>query len=237
MVWVILGGKPGLLLNSLTYISRPPLNGAAFLFNFMSEIIGMKKIVSILFTGSLVLILACNSVEKQEEKKVDSMKVEKISVQDPAITASLLGQFNGLEKVFDNQNWMIINNKDTSFLYISRLNKFLAYSHSFKMSKGDSADLKIDTIHVSADNKIQWNWKGKHYILSSATENTNHWEGDSSKIEFAKMDASNLVLTLNEKEKIKIVKTVTLSTFLVRSFYDYHHGTKLAYEQKEFVKK
>jgi hypothetical protein len=168
---------------------------------------------------------------------VDSTKAVNTSVQDPAVTASLLGQFNGLEKVFDNQNWMIIKDKDTSFLYISRLNKFLAYAHSFKIQKGDSAELKIDTIQVSPENMIVWNWKGKHYKLTSSTENTNHWEGDSSKVEFAKMDASNLILTMNDKEKLKMSKTLTLSTFLVRSFYDYQHGTKLAFEQKEFVKK
>jgi hypothetical protein len=90
----------------------------------------------------------------------------------------------------------------------------------------------MDTIQVSANNKIVWNWNNKHLTLSAATENTNHWEGDSSKIEFAKMDASNLVLTINNKEKLKVTKTLPLSTFLVRSFYDYQHGTKLAFEKK-----
>jgi hypothetical protein len=196
----------------------------------------MKRILIVVFASVMIVFVACNDEVKQEEKKTDSTKVEASSVQDPAITASLLGQFNGLEKVFDNQNWMLIKGKDTSFLYVSRLNKFLAYSHSYKMRKGDSTDLRIDTIHVSPENKIVWNWNNKHYILTSSTENTNHWDGDSSKVEFAKMDASNLVLTLNEKEKIKMSKTLTLATFLVRSFYDYQHGTKLAYEQKEFVK-
>jgi hypothetical protein len=221
----------------MIFYSAAPTQGAALLFNFGSEMNVMKKIMITVFTGSLALLFACNGVENQEEKKVDSTKVETPSVQDPAVTASLLGQFNGLEKVFDNQNWMIIQDKDTSFLYISRLNKFLAYAHNYKMQKGDSTGLRIDTIQVNPDNKIRWNWNGKHYILTSSTENTNHWEGDSSKVEFAKMDASNLVLTLNAKDKIKITKTLTLSTFLVRSFYDYQHGTKLAFEQKEFVKK
>ena len=181
--------------------------------------------------------LACNEGEKQEENKVDSTKIETAKVQDPAVTASLLAQFDGLEKVFNNQNWMIINKKDTSYLYISRLNKFLAYSYSYKIEKGDSADVHKDTIQVGTNNKIVWNWHNSHLILDAATENTNHWMGDSTKVEFAKMDASNLVMTINGKEKIKISKTLTLSTFLVRSFYDYQHGTKLAFEQKEYIKK
>jgi hypothetical protein len=197
----------------------------------------MKRILILVFIGVMIFFLACNDNTTQEEKKMDSTKAVNAIVQDPAITASLLGQFNGLEKVFDNQNWMIIKEKDTSFLYISRLNKFLAYAHSFKIQKGDSTELQIDTIHVSSENMIVWNWKGKHYKLTASTENTNHWEGDSSKVEFAKMDASNLILTLNDKDKLKMSKTLTLSTFLVRSFYDYQHGTKLAFEQKEFVKK
>lgn len=184
-----------------------------------------------------MILLACNEAPKQEEQKIESNKPEISKVQDPAITASLLSQFDGLEKVFNNQNWMIIKGKDTSFLYISRINKFLAYSYSFKMQKGDSTNLRIDTIHVSPENKVLWNWNNQQLVLSSATENINHWQGNSLQLDFAKMDAANLVMTLNEKEKIKISKTITLSTFLVRSFYDYQHGTKLAFEQREYTKK
>jgi hypothetical protein len=197
----------------------------------------MKRFLIVVITSAVFVFVACNDEVKQEAEKTDSTKVEASSVQDPAITASLLSQFNGLEKVFDNQNWMIVKDKDTSFLYISRLNKFLAYAYNYKIQKGDSTELRIDTIHVSPDNKIVWNWNRQHYILTSSTENTNHWEGDNTKVEFAKMDVSNLVLTLNEKEKIKMSKTITLATFLVRSFYDFQHGTKLAFEPKEFVKK
>lgn len=185
----------------------------------------------------LVLVAAiqvsCGTNPAVEERKVDSSKPELIAAPDAATTATLTAQFNGLEKVFNNQNWMIIQNKDTSFLYLSRLNKFFAISHSYKMIKGDSAELRMDTVQLSKDNKIVWNWKGQKLSLNAATDNTNSWVGDTTKIDFVKMDDANLIQTINGKDKIKMTKTLTLSTFLVRSFYDYQHGTKLAFEPEK----
>lgn len=187
--------------------------------------------------GLFILVSAmqvsCGTNPTVDESKVDSSKSVVSAAPDAAATATLTAQFNGLEKVFNNQNWMIIQNKDTSFLYLSRLNKFFALSYSYKMIKGDSTNVRIDTIKLSPENKIVWNWKGQNLSLNAATDNTNSWVGDTTKLDFVKMDDANLVQTINGKEKIKLSKTLTLSSFLVRSLYDYQHGTKLAFEPEK----
>jgi hypothetical protein len=185
------------------------------------------------------VFIACNSNPKTEATKiakVDTAKPES-KPQDPAVTATLLAQFNSLEKVFDNQNWMRIKDKDTTFLYFSRLNNFFALTHSYRMRKGDSADLRIDTIRVNENNQIIWNWNDKGLILGSATEFTNSWSNGDQKVAFNKMDGSNLLLNINGDDKNQLSKTITLSSFLVRSFYDYQHGTKLAFDKTDFTKK
>jgi len=111
----------------------------------------------------ILLQVSCGTSPTEEESKVDSSNSKVRATPDAAAIATLTAAFNGLEKVFDNQNWMIIQNKDTSYLYMSRLNKFFALSHSYKMIKGDSAELRIDTVQLSPDNKIVWNWKGQNY--------------------------------------------------------------------------
>lgn len=185
------------------------------------------------------VFIACNNNPKTEEtntKAVDTVK-QRVTPQDPAVTATLLAQFNALEKVFGNQNWMKIKEKDTTYLYFSRLNNFFALTHSYRMKKGDSADLRIDTIRVNSNNQIVWNWNDKGLTLGSATEFTNTWSNDAQKVDFNKMDQSNLLLNINGTEKYQLTKTITLSSFLVRSFYDYQHGTKLAFDKTEFTKK
>lgn len=203
----------------------------------------MKKRIIELFVYALTVsmfIVACNNNPKDSTeagKSGDTVSKPIAKPQDPAVTATLLAQFNSLEKVFDNQNWMRIKDKDTTFLYFSRLNNFFALTHSYRMKKGDSADLRIDTIHVNANNQIVWNWNDKGLVLGSATEFTNSWSNADQKVEFNKMDASNLLLNINGTDKYQLSKTITLSSFLVRSFYDYQHGTKLAFDKTEFTKK
>jgi len=97
--------------------------------------------------------------------------------------------------------------------------------------------LRIDTIHVDANNQIVWNWNDRGLTLVSATEFTNSWSNGNQKVEFNKMDDANLVLNINATEKFQLTKTITLSSFLVRSYYDFQHGTKLAFDKTEFTKK
>jgi hypothetical protein len=189
----------------------------------------------------VLLVIICGSCNNQSTPTQTADTLAPAPIKDPATiaaeNASLLKQYNSLEKVFDNQNWMVIRGKDTSYLYLSRLNNFLILAHNFNMKKGDSANLMIDSIKVAGSNKISWKWNSKNYILESATEFTNTWLADSSKIIFRKNDIGTLGFEITGQEKLMLKKTLPLSTFLVRSFYDYQHGTKLAFDQTDFTKK
>ncbi|MCX6337274.1 MAG: hypothetical protein NT153_08345 [Bacteroidetes bacterium] len=191
----------------------------------------------------VLLVIICGSCNNQSAPKqtTDSVVLPAVPVKDPATiaaeNASLLKQYNSLEKVFDNQNWVVIRGKDTSYLYLSRLNNFLILAHNFTIKKGDSANLLIDSIIVSDNNKITWKHSNKNYVLESATDYTNNWVADSSKIIFRKNDIGTLGFEITGQEKFMLKKTLPLSTFLVRSFYDYQHGTKLAFDQTDFTKK
>jgi len=71
------------------------------------------------FVISLLVIIggACNnqSAPKQTADTVAPAPVKDLATI-AAENASLLKQYNSLEKVFDNQNWMVIRWKDTSYL-------------------------------------------------------------------------------------------------------------------------
>ena len=198
----------------------------------------MKRIFY--FVLVVIIVTACNNQTTPKQTGVSS-ELPQAPVKDLATiaaeNASLLTQFNALEKVFDNQNWMEIRDKDTTYLYLSRLNNFLIMAHNYKMIKGDSASLVIDSIVVADNKKITWKRSNKNYILESATEYTNTWMFDSSKIIFRKNDVGTLGYEVSGKGKVMLKKTLPLSTFLVRSFYDYQHGTKLAFDQTDFTKK
>lgn len=198
----------------------------------------MKRIFY--FVLVVIIVTACNNQTTPKQTGVNNV-LPQAPVKDLATiaaeNASLLTQFNALEKVFDNQNWMEIRDKDTTYLYLSRLNNFLIMAHNYKMIKGDSASLVIDSIVVADNKKITWKRSNKNYMLESATEYTNTWMFDSSKIIFRKNDVGTLGYEVSGKGKVMLKKTLPLSTFLVRSFYDYQHGTKLAFDQTDFTKK
>jgi hypothetical protein len=198
----------------------------------------MKRIFYFVIVLLVVNGTACNN-QSTPTQTADTLAPAPIkdAATIAAENASLLKQYNSLEKVFDNQNWMVIRGKDTSYLYLSRLNNFLILAHNFNMKKGDSTNLIIDSIVVVDNRKVSWKHNNKNYILESATDYTNNWVADSSKIIFRKNDIGTLGFEITGQEKLMLKKTLPLSTFLVRSFYDYQHGTKLAFDQTDFTKK
>ena len=165
----------------------------------------------------VLLVIICGSCNNQSAPKQTADTIAPTPVKDPATiaaeNASMLKQYNSLEKVFDNQNWMVIRGKDTSYLYLSRLNNFLILAHNFNMKKGDSANLMIDSIKVAGSNKISWKWNSKNYILESATEFTNTWLADSSKIIFRKNDIGTLGFEITGQEKLMLKKTLPCLLF------------------------
>jgi hypothetical protein len=189
----------------------------------------------------LLSIVACNNQPSATEQIKDTQTIKQVEAASPADIAVArevgIKQLDALEKLFDNQNYLSVEGKDSNYIYFSRLGKNNFYTHSFKMVKGDSANVVIDTLQVNAANKVQWQWQKQPLVLLSTTDFSSAWlANNKDTILFQKIDGNTLQVVSNGK-KNSLHKTPTLSLFLVRSYYDYTHGTHLAFDNTNFTKK
>jgi len=188
-----------------------------------------------------VFLAACDqqSADKknskiQEEVVVDNLKTDSLSLSNN------LNAFSKLEFFFDNANYMVVNGRDTNFFYFSRSSDFLIKVHQFKMIKGDSSFLKIDSIQVIDGKDIQWKFSDQKLTLIGFSESFNNWKSnslDSSTFSFKKVNKKDFQLVDPQNLKTRFSQTITFSSFLVRSFYDYQHGTRYAFDTTNFTKK
>jgi len=162
---------------------------------------------------------------------------QKTVVQDSATNATYvqprdLQPFDSIEKLFQNDNWLVMDGKDSSYLYCSRLGKAYVKTYYYKMYKGDSVNTMVDAMQYSG-NAITW-----HLLqdtagmqLTNYTADSLYWKATDSDYGyyFIKTDNHHIVLKCPGGKIKNLVKTPALSSFLVRSKYDYLHGTKLAF--------
>lgn len=184
----------------------------------------------------MALMCSCGDAEQKNETAVsDSAKV----AEDIRSNMSFLNDYKAMEAVFGNENWMMISNKDTSFLYFSRLGDMQFNTYAYKIVKGDSA--RVDHQNIVKDkNNLAWMFDRKKLIITSATSArvVGQAEGtDSARYEFTRMDADHLSITYPGQKKMVLQKTLPFGLFLVRSRYDYANGTKLAFDTTQFRKK
>lgn len=190
-----------------------------------------------------MMIVACkNEPSKNNSIALDSSatkQAEKIDAAEAANANTVaIRQLDALEKFFSNDNYLMVNGNDSSYIYFSRLNMNNMFVHSYKMIKGDSAHLKIDTIQINGKYNLQFNWLGKQLILSNATDYLSNWiekDNEQNKIQFQKIDSKNIKVVQADKSLV-LHKTLVLSLFLVRSYYDYQHGTKYAQASEDLFK-
>jgi len=193
---------------------------------------------------SIILVIffaACNqrSADKknsniQEEVIVNNSKIDSLTL------ANNLKAFTNLELFFDNANYMVVNGRDTNFFYFSRSSDFLIKVHQYKMIKGDSSFLKIDSIQVVGGRDIQWKFADQKLNLIGSSESANSWKSNSlgsSIFAFKKINKKDFQLLDHQNLKTRFSQTITFSSFLVRSFYDYKHGTGYAFDTANFTKK
>lgn len=201
----------------------------------------MKKYI---YLCGLVLLFAtaCNN-NTQEAATTNAIDTQQTNtpttapVDDAIAKNAAFKQIDALEKLFDNQNYLNVEGKDSSYIYFSRLGKANFYTHRYVMQKGDSERLVIDTIQVNAANKVQWHWRGKQLVLNGTTDFSSVWvANDKDTVLFQKID-NNTIQFVEGGQKKRLIKTPTLSVFLVRSYYDYTHGTHLAFDSTNFTKK
>jgi hypothetical protein len=190
----------------------------------------------------ILFFTSCNQQGGNKEKN----KSQEGAVVNPSIADSLtmtnhFDAFGKLEKFFDNNNYQVIKSKDTNYFYFSRSSDFLLKVYQYKIIKGDSAFLKIDSIQLAEDGKaLQWKFADQQLHLISASDDSNNWKSsnlDSTIFTFKKLNKKDFQLVEPKNSTTTFSQTITLSSFLVRSLYDYQHGTRFAFDTANFTKK
>jgi hypothetical protein len=185
----------------------------------------------LLFFIIIVFITACNNEPEQEKAKPASQAIDV-----PVYKIDLL------EKIFNNDNWMKKDGTDTSYYYFSRIEPVINVYH-YHINKGDSVNTRLSVIKFSNDSLIWPINDTTHFILTAINETQAKWSRMDSGLQdsimvFEKKDDKHIKLNLADNKEFLLIKTPALSTFLVRSRYDYLHGTNYAFSDTVFkVKK
>lgn len=187
----------------------------------------------------VIFFTSCNQQNDNGNNSVNQIVVND-SPNDSITAAKNLEAFGKLELFFENANYQVANNQDTNYFYFSRASEFLIKVHQYKISKGDSAFLKIDSIQLVDGKNIQWKFEGQKLNLFHISDSTVDWKlnnPDSAIFKFNKYNRKTIQLFQPKNSTTTFHQTITLSSFLVRSFFDYKHGTHLAFDTTNFTKK
>ncbi len=164
---------------------------------------------------------------------------EKKSAEKTAATHAPVYKMDMLEKIFDNDNWMKTAGKDTSYYYFSRTPAEIQV-HEYKIVKGDSTITNLSAIRFSNDSLVWWYNDSTSLFLAGITNERSEWNRinkDSPAtfyVRFEKKDETHLDMAGADKKHFLLTKTIPLSTFLIRSRYDYLHGTNFAFSDTIF---
>lgn len=179
----------------------------------------------------VVVFNACTNPASEEIKNTagaDSVKL----AESIRTNISFLNDYNAIEQVMGNENWLLADKKDSSYFYFSRLGSFNYNTYVYRLSKGDSSHVIQDKITMEGD-KLVWHFDEKKLQIVTATSARIVWAvagNDSMKYEFTRLNDHELSLTYPGKRSYTLKKTIPFSLFLVRSRYDFAHGTKLAFD-------
>lgn len=172
----------------------------------------------------LLLIILCSCKNNQQKDFTKNDLVNNEAVLD------------SIEQFFDNQNYLMTNSKDSTYIYFTRLGKKSYFTHSYQMSNGDSTNLKTDTIQLNSENKLQWNWQKKGLTLQDINSKRMVWQYQKDIITFEKKTNNTIALVSNSKEYV-LEKTIPISLFLIRYNYDFFHKTHFAFDKANYTKK
>jgi hypothetical protein len=185
------------------------------------------------------MLTACQGPAENAETKDTTVTVKKDTVQEEDLRTrvSYLNDYTAIERLFGNENWMQVEKKDTSFFYFSRLGDFQFNTYVYKIEKGDSAKVEHGKIFTE-NGKLGWVFRNESLYVNSATSARLTLTGkDSAQFVFVRQDTDHLKLTYPDHHAVVLTKTLPFSLFLVRSRYDYQHGTKLAFDTTNFARK
>lgn len=200
----------------------------------------MKHLFYYFIISTCIVLSSCNAPEQTDSKATDTISVARNSDPENIVLKEKAYKKLGIvEQLFGNENYLVVNGKDTSFLYFTRLGKNDFFTHTYKLVKGDSSQLSVDAMQINNANQVQWNFKGKQLILQDCDNVKAQWQNKldaNDKVDFLKINQQRFNLTMNGKQYI-LNKTLTISLFLVRTHYDFEHNTHYAFDTTNFTKK
>jgi hypothetical protein len=184
------------------------------LFSFL--FINMVRFLLMLL--NVLLLLAC----AQQKKESTSNEVVLMPVY----------QMDSIYHLFGNNNWRVIQGRDTSYVYFSRQNDLLIHVYNFKMQQGDSVQSALQKI-VCTPKGIFWEKYLDTFRLISASHKELLWLNNVDTLVFNV--GNNHVLQQHYKSMLSTMQpTINLTDFLIRSHYDYLHGTHYADDTAKF---
>lgn len=188
----------------------------------------------------LFLLTACQGGNQEEAQKEESKTTDTVKMGESIRTnLSYLNDYNALEQLFTNDNWLIPGAKDSSYLYVSRLGNYVVKTYAYQLVKGDSAHVQYAAIQTGKD-QLVWQFNGQQLYLTSATRARAVFAvvgADSLKYEFVRLDDNKISLTYPNKKKVVMKKMLQFSLFLARSRYDFTNGTRYAFDTTQFNRK
>lgn len=184
-------------------------------------------------------MVGCLEQQQKEKSCVaeNISKLENSTTSESISQGEIIQQIDCLEKLFNNDNYYFIENRDTQFVYFTRINKENIFTHFYQMKNGDSTQLKIESIHQNQNN-IEWVWQGKKIFLDSASNETARWKYDlngSDNLEFNKNSEGQISVKKKNNKSLRLFKIPQISLFLSRSWYDNKKGTHLAFDTSNFT--
>lgn len=187
----------------------------------------------------MVLLYACGESSTPAGKEVKTADSAKVA-EEIRTNMSFLNDYNAMEAVFGNENWMLIEKKDTSYYYFSRLGDMNFNTYAYRLVKGDSANVAHGKIEREK-NRLVWNFDGKKLYITSATvariAATVDGSDTAAKYAFTRLNSNTIGVTYPDQRKVELKKTIPFGLFLVRSRYDYSNGTHYAFDTAVYTKK
>ena len=182
----------------------------------------------ILFFLIAFTIISCGDNSSNKEKPV-----EKTTAPPPVYKMDML------EKIFNNDNWMKTEGSDTSYYYFSRIPSEIQI-HQYRIVKGDSMITNLSAIRFSNDSLV-WRYNDSTWLfIAGITDETSEWDRinkdlpASFYLAFEKKDEKQIKVTVADNKSFMLTRTLPLSTFLIRSRYDYLQGTNYAFSDTVF---
>lgn len=175
--------------------------------------------VAFFFLISIVL-LSCADKKPSANSVKDTIALMPVHLMD------------SIQNVFGNENWRIVNGKDTTYQYFSRRNDLLIHVYQYKMQHGDSVQSVLNKIYCTPKG-ILWQQDTDTFQLLNAKQNSNTWVHHSDTLQYQLILPVTIEQQFQGKRAI-MQQTINLTDFLVRSRYDFLHGTHYANDTARF---